>query len=322
MKFTGRIALLAVVAGCFLSYTALAQSTSGQNQANQNQANQSQSQDQDQQYSGVSHPPPDDTIEANEDQAPPASNAPAPAPKPSPAIPVMPPPAANNAAASNDDGIVTGSFDQANAPALATRGENPDYGIVSVVPDDPHALGEGTNLRVELSEDLSSDVTPRGTAFEAKVVRNVYKDGRVIIPIGAVMRGHVTEVSEGHHLGMHASIRLTPDSVVLPDGTEYHLLAQTVESTATGTKVNQEGVIEASVRYRKDALEYGAGAGAGAAAGAAIGGPVGAGVGALAGTGAVTAHMLMTHPEAANLPQGTVLIFSLTQPMGIATAKN
>lgn len=323
MKSTGRIALLAAIASCFLAYTGFAQSSQdgqnqqSQNQQSQNQANASQNQDQDQ-YTGVSHPPPDDTIQANEDLAVPApAPAPAPKPKPSPAVAAAPPPAGNA-----DGGVVTGSFDGANAPvSLATRGENPDYGIVNYVPDNPHQLAEGTNLRVELSEDLSSEDTPRGAMFEAKVVRNVYKDGRVIIPIGSVMRGRVTEVSQGHRLGLHASMRLTPEEVDLPDGTEYHLLAEAVESTATGTKVNQEGVVEATVRYKKDAVEYGAGAGVGAAAGGVIGGPVGAGVGALAGTGVVATHMLMTHPEAANLPQGSVLIFSLTQPMEL-TAKN
>lgn len=316
MKFTGRIALLAAVAGCFLAYTAVGQSTPPpQNQQNQSAQDQNQNQNQDQ-YTGVAHPPPDDTIEANEDLAPPAPAA-APKPKPSPDVPLTPPPARNS-----DDGVVTGSFDNANAPALATRGDNSDYGIVNFVPDNPNALAEGTNLRVELSEDLSTADTPRGAMFQAKVVRNVYKDGRVIIPIGSVLRGRVTEVSQGHHLGMHAAMRLTPEALVLPDGTEYRLLAQTVESTASGTKVNQEGVIEASVRYKKDALEYGAGAGTGAVAGAALGGPVGAGVGALAGSGVVTAHMLMTHPEAASLPQGSVLIFSLTQPLELTAAKN
>lgn len=306
MRIPIRIALLAAIAGCVCTYTAVAQSA-------QSQPNQQAAQNQDP-YSGVSHPPADDTIQADEDLP-----APAPAPKPSPAIPRTAPPAATNSAMGNsDDGIVG---DNASV-SLHRRADNGDDGIVTFVPDNPNELAEGTNIRVQLQEDLSTADTTRGATFRARLTGNVYKDGRVILPAGSEVRGRVVQVSQGHHLGPHARIRLLPEEVVLPNGTQYHLMAEVVESDVSGTRVNQEGGIEASVRYKKDALEYGAGAGAGAVAGAAFAGPVGAGVGSLVGAGAVSAHMLMTHPEAANLPQGSVLIISLTEPMELTASKN
>lgn len=315
MKFTGRIAFFAAVAGCLLAYTAAAQSTApAQNQQNQS----TQSQDQ---YTGVSHPPADDTIQADDDLPAPAP-APAPLPKPSAAIPVKP--ASTATPAENPDyGMVTGGPSSTNdGVRLQTRDENSDYGIVNYVPDHANQLAEGTNIRVELADDLSTADTVRGATFRARVTGNIYKDGRVVIPAGSELRGRVVHVSQGHHLGPHARIRLRPDEVVLPNGTAYSLMAEVVESEVSGTRVNQEGGIEASVRYKKDALEYSAGAGTGAAAGAVIAGPVGAGVGSLVGAGAVSAHMLMTHPEAANLPEGSVLIFSLTEPMSLTATKN
>jgi hypothetical protein len=54
--------------------------------------------------------------------------------------------------------------------------------------------------------------------------------------------------------------------------------------------------------------------GGGAITGAVIGGPVGALTGSLIGAGAVTAHLLISHPQA-TLEPGTVLIFSLSQPL-------
>lgn len=315
MKSMGRITLFAAVAGCLLAYTAAAQSTApAQNQQSQNQD----------QTTGVSHPPADDTIQADEDLPAPA---PAPIPKPSAAIPLAPrtaPPATTAPAAENPDyGMVTTPGSSDRGVALHTRPDSdPDYGIVSYVPDNPNELAEGTNIRVELTSDLSTADTTRGAAFQARVTGNIYKDGRVIIPAGSELRGHVVHVSQGHHFGPHATLRLRPDAVVLPNGTEYHLIAEVVESDVSGTRVNEEGGIEASVRYKKDALEYGAGAGAGAATGAVIAGPVGAGVGSLVGAGAVSAHMLMTQPEAANLPQGSVLIFSLVEPMSLTASKD
>lgn len=315
MKSMGRIAFFAAVASCLIVSAAIAQSTPP---PAQNQQNQNQSQDQ---STGVSHPPSDDTIQADEDEL-----APAPAPKPSAAIPLQPTPrpaAADKTGENPDYGIVTAPGSSNSGVALHTRAEsNPDYGIVTYVPDNPNELAEGTNIRVALTQDLSTADTVRGARFEARLTGNVYKGGRVIIPAGSELRGEVVHVSQGHHLGPHATIRLRPDVVVLPNGTEYHLIAEVVESDAPGTRVNEEGGIEASVRYKKDALEYSAGAGTGAIAGAAIAGPVGAGVGSVVGASAVTAHMLMTHPEAANLPQGSVLIFSLTEPMELTATKN
>jgi hypothetical protein len=311
-----RMAILAAMAGCLCGYTATAQSA----QSQQNQQSQpTQNQDSN---TGVSHPPADDTIQADEDTAAPA---PAPAPKPSPAIraatPASPSPAAIRGGDADED-IAGGSRTDKDVTLRTRPEDDSEYGIVSYVPDDPNALAEGTNLRVELTQDLSTADTERGATFEAKLTGNVYKDGHVAIPAGSVLRGEVVHVSQGHHLGPHAALRLRPDVVVLPDGKEYHLMAEVVESDVSGTKVNEEGTIEASIRYKKDTAEYGAGAGAGAAAGALIAGPVGAGVGSLVGAGAVSAHMLTSRPEAANLPQGSVLIFSLTEPMQLTASKN
>lgn len=272
--------------------------------------------------SGVSHPPADETIQADEDAPTPTV---APRPKPSAAIPM--PPAAPPALAVRqpddpDYGIVTSVPTTTADASLARRSSNPDDDIVTVVPSDPNELASGTNIRVRLAEGLSTTETRPGQRFHAVVDRDVYKDGRVIIPAGAEMRGRVVAVSQGHHVGPHATLRLRPEMIVLPDGSAYHLYAQAVQSKASGTRTDEEGGIEAAPHYRKDAVEYGAGAGIGAVAGGEIAGPVGAGVGSLVGAGVVTAHMLMAKPAAAALPQGSMLVFSLTEPMALTPTKN
>jgi hypothetical protein len=331
MKSQGRIALLAALAGCLVLPAAWTQSTQpAQNQQNAQDQNQSQ-------YSGVSHPPPDSTIETDEDTAP----APAPTPKPSAAIPVTAaaPPATStatpeptaaatpvNSLDNTDYGIVTvvpsRSSSNADDASLHTRGWNPDDDIVNYVPSGPNELASGTNLTIRLSEDISTSDAQRGQTFRGVVARNVYKDGRVIIPAGSGIRGHVVQVSQGHHIGPHATLRLRPDEIILPDGTMYHIDAAAVQSLASGTRTNDEGGIEATHHYAKDAVEYGAGTGVGAVAGAEIAGPVGAGVGSLVGAGLVSAHMLMGHPVAANLPQGSLLVFSLTEPMSMTPTRD
>lgn len=314
MKTTGRFATLAALASCLVLSTAFAQSTPpAQNQQAQQNQNQNQNQDQ---YTGVSHPPSDDTIQADEDVTPPVV---APKPKPSAAIPATPakPAVATPQPGDPDYGMVTSVPTTSANASLTRRPWNPDDDMVNYVPSNPNELTIGTNIRVRLTQSLSTNEAHPGEAFRAVVDRDVYMDGRVIIPAGAEMRGHVVRVSQGHHLGPHATIRLRPETVVLPDGTAYHLYAEAVQSKAPNTRTNEEGGIEASPRYKKDAIEYGAGAGAGAVAGGEIAGPVGAGVGSLVGAGVVTAHMLMTHPPAANLPKGSMLVFSLTEPMAL-----
>jgi hypothetical protein len=310
MKSTSRFATLAVFASSLCLATALAQSTPpAQTPQDQNQ----------QPVTGVSHPPSDNTIQADEDAPPPVVTH---APKPSAAIPVTPKPSAAIPQPGNPDYNVVPSAAGSTRASLTKRPWNPDDDIVNVVPSDANALAEGTNIRVRLSEDLSTADTRPGQTFRAAVAQDVYKDGRVIIPAGAEMRGRVVQVSQGHHLGPHATIRLRPETVMLPDGTAYHLYADAVQSMAPHTRANDEGGIVASPHYKKDAIEYGAAAGTGAIAGGAIAGPVGAGVGSLVGAGAMTTHMLLAKPPAADLPRGSMLVFSLTRPMELTPTRN
>lgn len=344
MKSQGRFAILAALSACLVLPAGFAQSTQPAQSQPQDQQN---AQDQSQ-YSGVSHPPPDSSIQSDEDAAPAATKPPAPTAKPSPAIPLVSTaplkavqsemsransanssaPAADSAHPldNTDFGIVTVVPQHPSGPngdaTLQTRGFDPNNDIVNYVPSGPNELAAGTNITMRLSADLSTDNAHAGEAFGGVVARNVYKDGRIIIPAGSGIRGRVVEVSQGHHIGPHATLRLRPDEVVLPDGTLYRIHAEAVQSLAPGTRTNNEGGIEAGHHYTKDAVEYGAGTGVGAVAGAAIAGPVGAGVGSLVGAGLVSAHMLVGHPQAANLPEGSVLIFSLTEPMTMTPTRD
>ncbi|HEX3471387.1 MAG TPA: hypothetical protein VHT28_09400 [Silvibacterium sp.] len=292
-------------------------------------------------YSGVSQPPPDGTIVANPDVVanPPAQPAPSQAAKPSPDVPAAAPatspeatttpasesPASATAAApgSNPDyDIVTSIPGQsASSPELQTR-PNPDDGIVSAIPSGASDLAEGTNIRIRLTEKLSTKETSVGAPFKGEVTNDVSKDGHVIIPTGSELKGHVIGVSQGHHFGVAATLRLRPDVVILPDGTAYHLYAQVAGSEAPGTRTDSEGGIQPKSHLVKNAVEYGAAAGTGAVVGGYVGGPAGALVGSVVGAGVVTAHMLMQHPDAAVVPKGAIVTFSLTEPMELTPTRN
>ncbi len=292
------------------------------------------------QYSGVSKPPADDSIVANDDPVTPAPS------KPLPGVPVTaapatprPAPAPSAQRMENPDyGVITTTTNQLAAQAdqaapppltpaeqnahLVSRPGNPDYGVVGMVPAPSNELAEGTDIRVRLMQSLSTRRTQGGEPFRAQVAKDVYKEGRVVIPMGSELRGRVVSVTQGHRFGAHATIRLRPDAVVLPDGTAYHLYAQAISTSQPGTHTDQEGGIQPKDHITKDLAEYGAGAGGGAIVGGVFGGPVGAGAGAIVGASVVTTHLLLQKPSDAKVEEGSEIVFSLTEPMELMPTRN
>jgi hypothetical protein len=206
--------------------------------------------------------------------------------------------------------------------ALSARPElaDPDGDIVHPLPPRPGELMEGVTIRVRLTERLSSTESEKGEPFHGQVASDVLQNGRVLIPAGSGIEGRVTAVSAGH-FGGHGSFRLKPEAVILPDGSRYQLHAETTGTPGSKTRIGAEGSINPGSRLKKDGIEYGAVVGTGAVAGAVIGGPVGALTGSLVGAGIVTTHLMVDHPQA-TLEPGSILLFSLTEPMNLMPATN
>ena len=107
------------------------------------------------------------------------------------------------------------------------------------------------------------------------------------------------------------------DVVQLPNGTRFRLHADVTGTPGSRTRVVGEGTIKADSRLKKDGIEYGGAVGAGAITGAIVAGPAGALAGTLIGAGAITVHLLVSHPQA-TLDPGTTLMFMLTDPLYLA----
>lgn len=290
-------------------------------------------------YEGVSRPPANDVITTEpppslpKPQAGKPMVAPIPAPAPAAKTPApqaapaaLPAPIAASDSDTNgtDDGIVQvapePSTTAAPQPALTRRSavSDPDGDIVHPEPLGPDTLPSGTMIRARLMTQLSTADNQRGDAWRARVASDVLQDGQVLIPAGAEIDGRVVEISEGH-AGGHGSMRLRPDTVILPDGSRYQLDAQVVGTPGTNTNVTGEGVINAGSRWKKDGVEYGGAVGAGAATGAVMAGPLGAATGGLVGAGIITVHLLSDHPQV-TLENGTVLLFTLNTRLTLSPA--
>ena len=282
-------------------------------------------------YQGTSTPPSDDTIVTTSTpqakpnaghRATPAQNQvqiQAQTKAPVQAQPANADPAVNN---SDPDSGIVGV--QRNAtpqrePVLTQRSNaaDPDGDIVHPHPLRPGELPEGTTIRVRLLDRLSSVSSEKGETFRCSVASDVMQGEKVLIPAGAEIDGRVVGISTGH-VGGHGSMQLLPEKVILADGKSYQLRAVITGTPGAKSKVGSEGTILPASRMKRNGIEYGGAVGAGATTGAILGGPVGAFAGSVVGAGVITAHLLVSHPQA-TLEPGTAMIFTLTEPLQMAT---
>jgi hypothetical protein len=295
-------------------------------------------------YHGVSHPPTDDVIETSTiPEAKPPAGKPLVAPPPpasvyvQPPAPVQayqPPPPVQQAPPSygsnmmgdgTDGGIVrVGTSVPAEPVVLNERASSPvrtydasaDADIVHPQPLRAGELEIGTSIRVRLMDRLSTSETERGEPFRSRVATDVMQGGQVIMPAGTEIDGRVSDVSTGH-VGGRGTMRLDPQSVVMPDGTRFRLHAELTSTPGSRTRVVGEGTIRPDSRLKRDSIEYGSAIGAGAGMGAIVAGPVGSLTGSLIGAGAITVHLMVSHPQA-TLEPGSTLMFMLTDPLYLA----
>jgi hypothetical protein len=280
------------------------------------------------QTTGVSNPPPA-IIETTPDDAP----APVLHPKPSAATPAQPAApaqeqnqyqpqpapvvrsygaAANSAPAPGNDpdaDVVT------TPPSLHI--EDYDAGVVTDVPSRPNEVPPGTLLRTRIHETISTVSTQLYTPFTAEVVAPMERDGRVIIPIGSVVHGRVTQIRGGRRISGAAAIHLLPESVTLPDGTIYTLHAQVADTDQYNvSRVDEEGTVIRRDHPLKTLAAMSVTTGGAAAAGAVLGGGVGAVVGAGIGAGVSTVWWLKQDRQE-EIPQDTGIVFTLVGPMEV-----
>lgn len=250
------------------------------------------------QQSGVSRPP-DAVVE----------DAPALEGKPSAAIPAAPP---------------TTEVYQPYRPevTLHTRVEaaapvDPDAGIVTDVPRRPNELPVGTTLRMRMRTGITTDETQPNTPFLADLTENVESDGRVVLPAGSTVEGIITQARGGRRIRGAALIHLQAQAVLLPDGTRMPLRAAVIDTDQyRNTRVDDEGNILRKDHVGATLAAMSLTTGGAAAAGGVLGGPAGALIGAGVGAGVSTAWWLKQDRQA-HLPQHTLVVLGLTEPLVI-----
>lgn len=162
-------------------------------------------------------------------------------------------------------------------------------------------LGAGAVIPVRFDTSVSSATSDPEDRVEATVRENVRSGGRVVIPAGSTLRGHVISAQRSGRVKgrAHLSLRFTQVEI---DGRWHRISTQRIALTAPAS-------------HGKDAKIIGGGAGAGAIIGAIVDGKEGAAKGALLGAGTGTGVVLGTRGKEVGLGRGARWRVRLAQPL-------
>jgi len=177
----------------------------------------------------------------------------------------------------------------------------------------------GTAMMVRLETTLATFSNRVGDPFRGSITQPILVNGQTVIPVGAIVEGRVTKVSEPRRISGKPTIGILPEAVILPTGERYFLDATLTDTNIPGSDVSREGQFKGTGHDRRDQLEVGGGTAGGMLVGGLIGGPPGILIGGAVGAGATTTHWLTQH-RSATLPAGTQLTLELNRPLTMTTA--
>jgi hypothetical protein len=158
-------------------------------------------------------------------------------------------------------------------------------------------IPKGTALHVRIDEAVNTRRNRAGDQFHASLAEPLVLNGKMLLPKGTPITGHVTESQASGRLEGRAELALTLESFRL-DGKDYRVHTGSVDR------------VSASHKKRNFAL-IGGGSGLGAVIGAIAGGGKGALIGAGAGAAAGTAGAAATGKREVGVAAESLLTFSL-----------
>lgn len=182
------------------------------------------------------------------------------------------------------------------------------------------ALPTGTPVYMKLETPISTRINKHGDRFSGRVTKPVMLNSKTIIPVGAALEGTVIRADEERRIHGTPTVDLRPETITMPDGTRYVIVANVVDTANThGLTVDDEGRIHGQGRDGSDWKETGIGAGAGALIGGLAGGAKGSLIGAGVGATASVVRWLMKTRDA-DVPAGAEIIMELSRPMLLSTS--
>jgi hypothetical protein len=179
----------------------------------------------------------------------------------------------------------------------------PQQGYNPPPPSGPVTVPAGTLLRVRLSEPLDTSKVKSGAFFQTTLAADVYQNGVLALPLGAVLQGQVVEAKKAGELGGSAVLQLQLTNVNL-EGKVFPVSTD-VWSSKGPNKAGYTAGNTVGIAALGAIIGGIAGGGAGAAIGAGVGGATG-----------LTASAATNGPRLI-LPAEAQVDFHLTNPVTV-----
>jgi hypothetical protein len=161
----------------------------------------------------------------------------------------------------------------------------------------------GAELALELTSALSTETAQVESPVTARLVEAVVVDGVTVLPVGATVYGHVTEVERPGRVRGRAHLVIRFTEVGIGDERD---------------SIRTNGLtFEGETSTRADVTKVGAGAGIGAVVGGLLGGGSGAAKGAAIGGAAGAGAVAATRGSDIVLATGTAITATLASPYEI-----
>jgi len=204
-----------------------------------------------------------------------------------------------------DTVVVTPSAPAATAMAPASP---PPAPAPPPPPPKPLTIPDGTVLQVRMIDSVDSASNQPGDRFRAALDTPISLDGKVIVPQGADVEGHVAELKGGGHFTGKPAIAL-------------ELTALSVNGQRYLLRTNQYSR-EGSSRGKNTAEKVGGGAVLGSIIGAIAGGGKGAALGGVIGAGAGGGVQAASKAPQIHVPSESLVSFTLQSPVTVTPASS
>lgn len=184
------------------------------------------------------------------------------------------------------------------------------------------ALPAGTELKLRLLDSVGTERNEVGDRFRCEVAEPVVREGRVVIPRGAVVWGEITGLKRAGRIRGRSELVLVFRSLELPEGAEVPLegvLVGVEELQRERVEPTVEGTLRSTADHGEDARKVGLAAGIGALIGLLTGGGGGAQKGAVIGAAGGVAGVLATKGKPLFLPVETGLVIRLKREALVPT---
>jgi type IV secretion system protein VirB10 len=186
----------------------------------------------------------------------------------------------------------------------------------TLAPADDLSVPAGTMLHCRTIQTLTTKLNLQGDAFTMSLAEPVSLDGRVAIPVGSTLAGHIARMERPGRIKGVGQMRLTVEQITLPDGRSFPLGAtlMTVYGVDKVKVVGSEGLIKGPSSRFPDFEEIGAGTAGGTLLGLIFAHPI---IGATVGLTATTVDRMRRRGKDLTIPVGTQLNFQLSRELAI-----